>query len=61
MTDDEYVKKELYNFLGQTDYLTKKVIKELKKRRKMPRKTKSLKNLQPFWQNYWQKKVKNER
>ena len=44
-TDDEYVKRKLYNFFGKTDYSTKEVIKELKKRRKMPRKTESFKKL----------------
>ena len=43
--DDEYVKRKLYNFFGKTDYWTKEVIKELKKRKKMSRKTESFKKL----------------
>ena len=45
-TDDEYAKRKLYNVFGKTDYSKKKeIIKELKKSRKMPRKTESFKKL----------------
>ena len=44
-TGYEYVKRKLYNFFGKTDYSTKEVIKELKKRKKMPRKSESFKKL----------------
>ena len=44
-TDDEYVKRKLYNVFGKTDYSTKEIIKDLKKSRKMPRKTESFKKL----------------